>query len=107
MHWQTSRTSARPSHLAEGSIRHRRHRLHDGYVDHLRFEETAPSKLLTEFPTPGFVSQIGRPAEKNGVLVDILLKLGAILYCKTNVPQTLMVRCLSRTLNLLVILHEV
>ncbi|KWU44658.1 amidase [Rhodotorula sp. JG-1b] len=54
--------------------------------------------------TMGFVSQIGRPAEKNGVLVAILLKLGAILYCKTNVPQTLMAaetnnNIFGRTLN--------
>ncbi|KAK4047613.1 hypothetical protein OIV83_005271 [Microbotryomycetes sp. JL201] len=38
----------------------------------------------------GFVSLVGKPASHNSVLVDILLDLGAVLYCKTNVPQTLM-----------------
>jgi hypothetical protein len=28
----------------------------------------------------------------NSVLVDVLLDLGAVLYVKTNIPQTLMVR---------------
>ncbi|GEM12062.1 amidase [Rhodotorula toruloides] len=40
--------------------------------------------------TIGFTSLIGRPAHRNSVLVDILESLGAIVFCKTNVPQTLM-----------------
>ena len=39
----------------------------------------------------GFVSFLGRePATQNSVLVDVLLKAGAVLYVKTNVPQTMM-----------------
>jgi Asp-tRNA(Asn)/Glu-tRNA(Gln) amidotransferase A subunit family amidase len=30
-------------------------------------------------------------SEKNSPLVDILLELGAVVYVKTNIPQTLMV----------------
>ena len=37
----------------------------------------------------GIASLVGKPATENSLLVDILLELGAILYCKTNVPQTL------------------
>ncbi|BGP29156.1 hypothetical protein JCM10296v2_000894 [Rhodotorula toruloides] len=40
--------------------------------------------------TIGFTSLIGRPAQRNSVLVDLLERLGAIVFCKTNVPQTLM-----------------
>lgn len=38
----------------------------------------------------GYVSWIGRYASKSSVLVDIFESLGAVLYVKTNVPQTLM-----------------
>ncbi len=42
--------------------------------------------------TIGYVSFIERPpAEVNSPLVDILLQNGAVLYVKTNIPQTLMV----------------
>jgi amidase len=40
----------------------------------------------------GFVSFLARASEMNSSLVEILLKLGAVLYVKTNVPQTMMVR---------------
>ncbi|KAL4863796.1 hypothetical protein BDV12DRAFT_177020 [Aspergillus spectabilis] len=40
--------------------------------------------------TIGFVSFIGRKAETNAPLVDILLESGAVIYVKTNIPQTLM-----------------
>ncbi|KAJ7631228.1 general amidase [Roridomyces roridus] len=40
--------------------------------------------------TMGYVSWIGKPAEKNSVLVDILESLGAVPFVKTNVVQTLM-----------------
>ncbi|RVX73688.1 hypothetical protein B0A52_02578 [Exophiala mesophila] len=41
--------------------------------------------------TIGYVSFISRPpADKNSPLVDILLQAGAVLYVKTNIPQTLM-----------------
>ncbi|TFK38849.1 amidase signature domain-containing protein [Crucibulum laeve] len=40
--------------------------------------------------TMGYVSWIGLYAKKNSVLADILESLGAVLYVKTNIPQTLM-----------------
>lgn len=41
--------------------------------------------------TLGFVSFLDNPPDdENSALVDTLLDLGAILYCKTNIPQTLM-----------------
>ncbi|KAF9452079.1 amidase signature enzyme [Macrolepiota fuliginosa MF-IS2] len=40
--------------------------------------------------TMGYVSWIGKPVTKNAVLTDILESLGAVLYVKTNIPQTLM-----------------
>ncbi|KIX03954.1 uncharacterized protein Z518_07507 [Rhinocladiella mackenziei CBS 650.93] len=41
--------------------------------------------------TIGYVSFINRPpADFNSPLVDILLENGAVLYVKTNIPQTLM-----------------
>ncbi|KAK7059185.1 hypothetical protein VNI00_001812 [Paramarasmius palmivorus] len=38
----------------------------------------------------GYVSWINKPAPKNSVLADILEAEGAVLYVKTNIPQTLM-----------------
>ena len=54
--------------------------------------------------TIGFVSFLGRIAENNSPLVDILLQQGAVIYVKTNVPQTLMTgdsvnNIFGRTLN--------
>ena len=40
----------------------------------------------------GYVSWIGKYADKNAVLVDILYECGAVPFVRTNVPQTLMVR---------------
>ncbi|KAG2120925.1 general amidase [Suillus discolor] len=40
--------------------------------------------------TMGYVSWIGQYAEKNAVLVDILIECGAIPFVRTNIPQTLM-----------------
>ena len=42
--------------------------------------------------TMGYVSWIGKYAEKNAVLVDILEECGAVPFVRTNIPQTLMVR---------------
>jgi Asp-tRNA(Asn)/Glu-tRNA(Gln) amidotransferase A subunit family amidase len=53
----------------------------------------------------GFVSYLDRPAPTtNSALVDILLAAGAVLYVKTNVPQTMMTadshnNVFGRTLN--------
>ena len=41
--------------------------------------------------TLGLVAFIGKTSEVNSCLVENLLELGAVLYVKTNVPQTLMV----------------
>lgn len=43
--------------------------------------------------TMGYVSWIGKYSEKNAILVDILEECGAVPFVRTNVPQTLMVRC--------------
>jgi amidase len=55
-----------------------------------------PISLKDTFKIPGHDASIGfislafKPATTSSTLVDILLKAGAVLYCKTNVPQTLM-----------------
>lgn len=55
-----------------------------------------PVSLKDTFRVRGYDASIGlaalcfKPAEENSVLVDCLLGAGAVLYCKTNVPQTLM-----------------
>ncbi len=41
--------------------------------------------------TVGFTSLVDEPAEYNATLVDILEELGAIRYCKTNVPTAMMI----------------
>jgi amidase len=42
--------------------------------------------------TVGYVSFLKNgPATENSAMVDLLLDLGAVLYVKTNIPQTLMV----------------
>jgi Asp-tRNA(Asn)/Glu-tRNA(Gln) amidotransferase A subunit family amidase len=46
--------------------------------------------------TIGFVSFLDHAlSEKNSPLVEILLELGAVVYVKTNIPQTLMASTLS------------
>ncbi|KAJ5702615.1 Amidase [Penicillium malachiteum] len=54
--------------------------------------------------TTGMVTFIGKAATENTALVDILLNLGAVVYVKTNVPQTMMTsdshnNVFGRTLN--------
>ncbi|KAJ4423774.1 hypothetical protein N0V82_001512 [Gnomoniopsis sp. IMI 355080] len=55
--------------------------------------------------TLGFVAYLDNgPSRENSCLVDVLLKQGAVLYCKTNTPQTLMTadshnNVFGRTLN--------
>ena len=41
--------------------------------------------------TVGMITFLDDKAQENSPLVDILLGLGAVLYVKTNVPQTMMV----------------
>ncbi|KAF8273107.1 amidase signature domain-containing protein [Lactarius quietus] len=40
--------------------------------------------------TMGYVSWVGRVAERDATLTEILIECGAVLYVRTNVPQTLM-----------------
>ena len=55
-----------------------------------------PISLKDTFKVKGYDASIGiaslaeNPAKENSLLVDILLEKGAIIYCKTNIPQTLM-----------------
>jgi hypothetical protein len=49
--------------------------------------------------TIGYVSWVGKYAEKNSVLVDSLEASGAVLYVKTNIPQTLMVNLFNAVLS--------
>lgn len=69
-----------------------------------------PVSLKDTFKVRGYDASIGiaslvfKPAAENSVLVDCLLAAGAVLYCKTNVPQTLMAldshnNVFGRTLN--------
>ncbi|KAL2357109.1 acetamidase [Cryomyces antarcticus] len=69
-----------------------------------------PISLKDTFRVPGYDASIGiaslcfKPATTASTLVDILLAAGAVLYVKTNVPQTLMAldshnNVFGRTLN--------
>lgn len=55
-----------------------------------------PVSLKDTFKVKGYDASIGiaslaeNPATEDSLLVTILLDAGAVLYCKTNVPQTLM-----------------
>lgn len=47
----------------------------------------------------GYAAWIGKYAEDDAVLVKLLLQAGAVLYVRTNVPQTLMVSLLITSLG--------
>ena len=47
--------------------------------------------LVTLLRDSGYVSWIGRVAERDAVLTEILTECGAVPYVRTNLPQTLMV----------------
>ena len=54
--------------------------------------------------TIGMTYFVGRPAKRDSPVVTLLRSLGAVLYCKTNVPQTMMTadsdnNVFGRTLN--------
>ncbi|KAI9705661.1 MAG: hypothetical protein M1820_005071 [Bogoriella megaspora] len=55
-----------------------------------------PISLKDSFSIPGIDSSVGvtslvfKPSSSPSNLVPILLNAGAVLYCKTNIPQTLM-----------------
>lgn len=42
----------------------------------------------------GWVGLVDNPAKKSSTIVQLLESMGAVLYVKTNVPQSLMV-CLN------------
>jgi len=69
-----------------------------------------PISLKDSFKIRGFDSSLGiaalafNPSSITSPLVSILLEAGAVIYCKTNVPQTLMAldsenSLFGRTLN--------
>lgn len=39
--------------------------------------------------TLGYAKNLYKPATKSAILVQILMDLGAVPICKTNIPQTL------------------
>jgi hypothetical protein len=55
-----------------------------------------PVSLKDTFSIRGYDSSIGmtslaeKPTQENAAIVDMLLEQGAVLYCKTNISQTLM-----------------
>lgn len=55
-----------------------------------------PISLKDTFKIKGYDASIAiaslcfKPSTTNSALVDLLLDLGAVLYCKTNIPQTMM-----------------
>lgn len=69
-----------------------------------------PISLKDTFKVKGYDASVGvagfcfKPATQNSALVDLLLELGAVLFCKTNVPLTMMAldshnNVFGRTLN--------
>lgn len=69
-----------------------------------------PVSLKDTFKVKGYDTSIGlaalafKPAQENSTLAECLLNAGAVLYCKTNIPQTLMTldshnNVFGRTLN--------
>lgn len=70
-----------------------------------------PVSIKDSFCVEGIQSTVGyvsflehEPAKSNSALVDLLLDLGAVLYVKTNIPQTMMTgdsenNIFGRTLN--------
>lgn len=47
--------------------------------------------IVGQDSTVGWVCGIGQPAKSDAILVSTLRKQGAVLYVKTNIPQSLMV----------------
>ncbi|KAG4419432.1 hypothetical protein IFR04_007389 [Cadophora malorum] len=61
-------------------------------------------KLQGKDSTIGMTYFVDKPAERDSPLITIIKSLGAIVYCKTNVPQTMMTadsdnNVFGRTLN--------
>ena len=55
-----------------------------------------PISLKDTLKIKGYDASVGvaalcfKPADTNSALVDLLLSKGAVVYCKTNIPQTMM-----------------
>ena len=69
-----------------------------------------PVSLKDNFNVPGYPSSVGfcawalEPVKKESTIVGILRDLGAVAYCKTNVPTAMMIaesvnNCYGRTVN--------
>ncbi|KAI9733798.1 MAG: hypothetical protein M1818_007065 [Claussenomyces sp. TS43310] len=61
-------------------------------------------QILGQDTSTGLACFVDEPAEKNSSLAALLLDLGAVLYCKTNLPQIIMTgdsdnNVFGRTLN--------
>ncbi|KAK5625210.1 hypothetical protein RRF57_000926 [Xylaria bambusicola] len=61
-------------------------------------------QVVGEDASAGLACYVDEPAEENSTLVSLLLDIGAVLYCKTNIPQMLMTadsdnNVFGRTLN--------
>ncbi|KAE8451396.1 hypothetical protein EG329_004025 [Mollisiaceae sp. DMI_Dod_QoI] len=61
-------------------------------------------QVLGKDTSTGLGCYVNEPAEKNSALAAMLLDLGAVLYCKTNLPQSIMTadsdnNIFGRTLN--------
>jgi Asp-tRNA(Asn)/Glu-tRNA(Gln) amidotransferase A subunit family amidase len=50
--------------------------------------------------TLGYTARSFNPASEDAVLVNILKKLGAVMICKTNIPQSIMVSASFHTVLL-------
>lgn len=46
--------------------------------------------VIGQDSTIGYVSGVGKPAYSNSCIVDSVIRQGGIIYCKTNVPQTVL-----------------
>lgn len=68
-------------------------------------DTTIGNQFLSRFPVPyllkalGWVGLAGQPASEDAYAVSMLRRLGAILFVKTNVPQSLMVGSLPARLH--------
>jgi amidase len=68
-----------------------------GTLDQLPLLHGVPMSIKDNMNIQGYDSSIGfstlihQPAEHDSTLVALLKQLGAVIYCKTNVPQTMLV----------------
>lgn len=54
--------------------------------------------LAGQYATAGYIEYLKRPVPTdNSALVSLLMDAGAVLYCKTNIPQTMMVNAMLQS----------